>query len=435
MSYREEINDYNQIISIIEQNTDIHFVSNKSLALGKEAPIFVGRKTSKEDYCIIKILTKDQASLYQHLLSIRNPHLETIYDVNYIDGIFFSVNEFVHRPSSIEYKLYDAMHPTNFDLDIRSLSLNEYIDSYDVLKDIHLSVNTNKNISNNNVPTENMPFNQTAPSEHFYIPENIAIRLIIDIIDGLEVLSKYGLVHGDLSPQNILLTDINSNSNTFSCKIIDYGTIRPFKPEDHPVTQVVGTKEFAAPEILAYNIPNDRIDIYSLGCLLHYMILGISPSEKGLEHSKNLLSPGVYSIIKYCNEEYSTRYSSLRQLKKELLYELKALENPEKKINTFVPGFRTGKAWKMAIASFFYLVTLLQLISDILTKHINYHVILYYLLVLAEIIFVCDVFRIRKKLPDYYGFSKKHPVVRVFVKLTLAIIIFIIYLILFYLKE
>ena len=394
-----------QIISIIDKLENIDIISHDSLSSNEKYPLYL--INYKGNPAVLKTLSVDQASLYQHLLPLTNTHLEKIYDVCSIDKLCYSINEFIPRPSCFNYKLFDSYYNNTSE----SLSLYQYIENYNM-------------------------FEKAIDDIHF-IPEKKALNLLLQLVDGLTELSKAELVHGDLSPQNILLTDKNNEQadNDIILKIIDYGTLRPFKNDDHPVTEVVGTKEFAAPEILAYNVPNDRIDIYSLGCLLHYMCLGISPSEKGLDAAKTYLSYGVYNIIKNCTSEYSIRYSSMKQLRKAIIRELRIPADTTDRFMAHVPGFRTNKLWKKIIASIYYLWLISYIVYSLVFRDFSYDTWLFIGLCIAWVIFVCDAFKISEKIPWYNRVSRKHVVFRYAVKLGIFILLFSIYWILWYLPR
>ena len=61
--------------------------------------------------------------------------------------------------------------------------------------------------------------------------------------------------------------------------MIDFDITSRFKNENHMVTVIAGTNPYAAPEILDFKNPTDRVDIYSLGCVLAFMIAGKSPKQ------------------------------------------------------------------------------------------------------------------------------------------------------------
>ncbi|MCR5104951.1 MAG: protein kinase [Eubacterium sp.] len=407
-----------KINSIIESSSDLEMIdrsyfSNAKNISGKMPVIKVKYKGTP---AILKILTQEQTSLYQHLIPIHNERLERIFEVNYSDGVFYSVNEFIPRPSNFNYKLFDVLYKPEID----SLTLYEYITNYSM-------------------------FEKTTDQIHF-VPESIALRIVLELIEGLEELNANGLVHGDLSPQNILLTNalnkdqtskksdksINCQISNYSLKIIDFGAMRPHKPSDHPVTEVVGTKEFLAPEILAYNIPNDRIDIYSIGCLLHYICLGMSPTECGPDYAKAFLSPGVYNIIKICNNEYSSRYSSLTQLKKAIKKEIQFPSSTSGKFFSHLPGFRTNKLWKKIIASLFYLWLIADILIALLMGDFSFNSWFFIAFSILEVIFVCDAFDIGGKIRSYNTFRREYPILRFLIKMGIMFFLLVVYWILWY---
>ena len=128
------------------------------------------------------------------------------------------------------------------------------------------------------------------------LSEKEALIFLLQLCEALENISELSLVHGDVSPQNILLTDVlplnsqkqqptssTGKSITELCrnvavKLIDFDIAREEKGSHHMVTTVAGTNPYAAPEILDYQTPTDRVDIYSLGCVFAFMLTGKSQS-------------------------------------------------------------------------------------------------------------------------------------------------------------
>lgn len=82
------------------------------------------------------------------------------------------------------------------------------------------------------------------------------------------------------------------------------------------VTTVAGTNPYAAPEILDYQTPTDRVDIYSLGCVFAFMLTGKSPKQMSREEFQSSLSKSVRKIINKCTADYSRRYKDVTHLKK-----------------------------------------------------------------------------------------------------------------------
>ena len=90
--------------------------------------------------------------------------------------------------------------------------------------------------------------------KHFRLKEEEASYILNSVYKGLKDLNSYGLNHGDLSLDNILIDD------KAQVKLIDFGRGNYEK-------EIFYTSPFAAPEILKGFQPNFLSDLYSLGVL------------------------------------------------------------------------------------------------------------------------------------------------------------------------
>lgn len=123
------------------------------------------------------------------------------------------------------------------------------------------------------------------------LPTAEAVRLVHQILQGLQHLHEEGLVHRDLEPGNLMLVadgtgapaDTNAKSTV---KILDIGLGRAIFDEGAPgAAEVVttsgeqlGTPEYRAPEQARDPHGADiRADIYSVGCILYHMLVGDPP--------------------------------------------------------------------------------------------------------------------------------------------------------------
>src|SRR3954471_14456809 len=81
--------------------------------------------------------------------------------------------------------------------------------------------------------------------------------------------SPLGIVHRDLSPQNVML------GYAGEVKLIDFGTARGHNRRCHTVAGVVFAKPgYVAPEVARQQVGDGRIDLYALGIMLWEMCAG-----------------------------------------------------------------------------------------------------------------------------------------------------------------
>jgi eukaryotic-like serine/threonine-protein kinase len=103
-------------------------------------------------------------------------------------------------------------------------------------------------------------------------PLQAVLDVLAQIADGLEYTHDHGVVHGDVSPGNVL---IGENGDT--AKLADFGLAcaREDISVDRP-EHVLGTPGYIAPEILAGSTPSPRSDLYSLAAVAYSLLTGRS---------------------------------------------------------------------------------------------------------------------------------------------------------------
>ena len=85
-------------------------------------------------------------------------------------------------------------------------------------------------------------------------------KYFYEIFNGLEYLFKNNILHRDIKPQNILITD-----NTI--KISDFGFAKTFE-KNELITTICGSPLYMAPEIIQDKQYNHKSDIWSLGVII-----------------------------------------------------------------------------------------------------------------------------------------------------------------------
>ncbi len=117
------------------------------------------------------------------------------------------------------------------------------------------------------------------------VPPRLAIEMSIQALNGLEHLHSMGLIHRDISPENIMLSQ--DHHGKLLVKVIDFGIAKQLAEggeAGHGLTQTgmfLGKLKYASPEQAGFlregeNI-DPRSDLYSFGIVMYEMLAGRAP--------------------------------------------------------------------------------------------------------------------------------------------------------------
>ncbi len=137
------------------------------------------------------------------------------------------------------------------------------------------------------------------------LPVDEVLTIMRPVMESLTQVHKIGLIHRDISPDNILITKFNE------VKLIDFGAAKYSNPDGKSMS-IVLKQGFAPPE--QYDTHGEQgpwTDVYALGVTIYYAITGTLPPESirvmmGKEAIKRpselgiAIDPGVENALMKC---------------------------------------------------------------------------------------------------------------------------------------
>jgi eukaryotic-like serine/threonine-protein kinase len=134
------------------------------------------------------------------------------------------------------------------------------------------------------------------------------IRYGVEIADALDRAHRQGVIHCDLKPSNIVLTESGA-------KLLDFGIARL---QGAAEAAMHGTPAYLAPEIVRGEPPDARSDIFSLGATLHEMATGSRALEDGSKAMRGIDRRIARVITKAIEPARERRYGSAAQFRRDL---------------------------------------------------------------------------------------------------------------------
>jgi serine/threonine protein kinase len=105
-----------------------------------------------------------------------------------------------------------------------------------------------------------------------------AVAIVKPLLEALVEVHSSGVLHRDIAPKNVIVQE-GPNPKPV---LIDFGLSGLLEADlaERLTTTAVGTPGFWAPELVADPTCQDpRVDVYSVGALLHYLITGRPPNQ------------------------------------------------------------------------------------------------------------------------------------------------------------
>nr|XP_057907999.1 striated muscle preferentially expressed protein kinase isoform X2 [Doryrhamphus excisus] len=114
--------------------------------------------------------------------------------------------------------------------------------------------------------------------DRFRYSEDDVVGYLVQILQGVEYLHNRRILHLDLKPDNIMVTNMNA------IKIVDFGSAQSFNPlslkqHDSGTGTGTGTVDYMAPEMVKGEVVGPPADIWTVGVVSYIMLSGRLPFE------------------------------------------------------------------------------------------------------------------------------------------------------------
>lgn len=104
------------------------------------------------------------------------------------------------------------------------------------------------------------------------MPPHAAAAVLRPVLGGLAVAHRAGLIHRDVKPENVLISDDGQ------VKLVDFGLVRAVAEAGITSTSVIlGTAAYLSPEQVSSGQTGPRSDVYAVGILAYELLTGATP--------------------------------------------------------------------------------------------------------------------------------------------------------------
>lgn len=149
------------------------------------------------------------------------------------------------------------------------------------------------------------------------LSEKEAARYFKESVEAIAHLHRKHIIHLDIKPENLLLRTTKEDDD-LHIALADFGLAMD-DVDEHGVDLCVGTPAYWAPEMVKRERYNSSVDIWSLGCVLYILLVGVHPFDPSGD------SPEAQILARVATADYdksSKEYINLSAAAKDLIRHL-----------------------------------------------------------------------------------------------------------------
>jgi len=241
----------------------------------------VSNRKKFEELCDLKNIELGIVKVPRELLEdlIHKENIEKYYDVDQVpvaSGLFATVRKCTHKDTGVEYAAKFSSR-TRCGVDCTTEVLHE-------IALLSICAESNKIVHLKDVfqnKHEIVLVLEYAPGGDFQsvldddmVPfEQDVQGFMLQLLEAISYVHERKIAHLDIKPQNIVLMSEFPNCEI---KLCDLEVSRVIQ-ENEEIREIIGTPDYVAPEILAYEPISLAADIWSLGVLAYVLLTGFSP--------------------------------------------------------------------------------------------------------------------------------------------------------------